>query len=225
MPEYQGSIRVGDGSGENLATQLTVDDERLIVAAGDHEIGNWAIEELSAERRNGTFHIGVEGEELVLTVADPVGFMQALGIEDRPVKAGKPKKKKKEKKVRKARSRKDESPRAEPPPDPVPIPAGTAAASPFEDQPPAEPSWWSRVPLRAKQAGAGVLVLVILGVFLPDILALLLLLAGMVTLFLGIAARSDGGTTILPPAFFGTTAAAVLGIALVLVAVLIIAVT
>ena len=49
--------------------------------------------------------------------------------------------------------------------------------------------------------------------------------AGLATLFLAIAAKSEGGGTFLPPPFFATTAASVGGIALVLLAITIIAVT
>ena len=126
---------------------------------------------------------------------------------------------------------------AEPPPavianEVAPRPAAEAprAETPLEalrEQPTAGSvaSLWSRLSLRSKLAGAGGIVLVILGVIAPTLLALLFMVAGMATLFLAIAAKSEGGGTFLPPPFFATTAASVGGIALVLLAITIIAVT
>ena len=216
MPEFQGSIRLEDGDGDTLDTKLTVDSGRLVVTAGEHEIGDWAIEELFVERHNGEFRVRVEGEELVLGVNDPVGFHQGLGLDDRRPKLKRSAKLRKEKRS----TRKTDPPAAAPTSEP------SQSAAPTEAQPGSDnPSLWNRLSLRSKLVGAGAIALAVLGVFAPSWLALLLLLAGMVTLFLGIAARNDSGTSILPPPFFATTGAGVLGIALVLVAVALIALT
>ncbi len=201
MPIFEGTIRLEDGDG--LESSLTVDSGRFVVEAGEYEIGNWAVEELSVERQNGEFRIGVEGEELVVSVSDPATFSESLGIKER-----KPKQRKKTKteKVSKKRSREEANPPA------------TAAA----DQ---TPGLLARIPTKWKLSGFVLVGLVVLGVLVPSWLALLLLLVGMVTLFLGIAARSESGAAFLPPPFFATTAASVGGIALVLLAVVIIAIT
>jgi hypothetical protein len=80
---------------------------------------------------------------------------------------------------------------------------------------------WQRIPTKWKLVGLGVIGLAALGLFVPTLLALLLMLTGMVTLFLAIAAKSESGTAIMPPPFFATTAASVGGIALVLLAAVI----
>ncbi len=90
MPHFNGTIQLDDGDG--LETILTVDSGRLIAKAGEHEIGNWAVGELEMERRNGEFHIKVEGEELVVGVEDAVGFTEILGIKEAKVKEGRQKK-------------------------------------------------------------------------------------------------------------------------------------
>ena len=65
----------------------------------------------------------------------------------------------------------------------------------------------------------------VLGFFAPTVLALLFLLAGIGTLFLAIAAKSESGMAIMPPPFFATTAASVGGIVLVLLAAAIMVIT
>jgi hypothetical protein len=223
MTVFTGSIQLSGAPGEDLETSLTVESGRLIVTSREHEIGNWSVDEVSAERGEAHFRIHVEGEDLIVAVADPEGFAQALGVRDRKQSRGTKLKLAK-------RSRRKERPE----PD-VGTPAVPPAASqrvrpappPDSEKEPSrpEPSWWSRLPRRLKLAGGGVLGLAVLGVLLPGLLALLFLLAGMLTLFLGIAARSDSGSGLLPPPFFATTTAAVAGIALVLLGVVIIAAT
>jgi len=232
MPQFNGTIRVGDGDG--LETNLTVDSGRLVVTAGEHEIGNWAVDELSVKRQNDEFRVRVEGEEIAVAVADPVGFSEVLGVQDRTLKRRRAKKPRTEKGL-KRKERSESGPTASPV---VPAPRlessppvrDAVAPSPMtgirETQAPEEePALWSRLPLRFKLAGAGLVGLLVLGLVAPSLLALLLMLVGMVTLFLGIAARSDGGTAFMPPPFFATTAAAAGGIVMVLLAVVIIAVT
>jgi hypothetical protein len=227
MPVFSGTIRLEDGDG--LETNLTIDDGRLLVTAGEHEIGNWAVQELSVKRVDDEFRVGVEDDELVVAVTDPAGLSEVLGI-----KGDKPKRLRAKKTKAEKRSKRELG--SQPTPDSpvatqvVPAPAPLAEAPPrrntSEDQPSGEgSSLWRRLSPRTKLIGAGVLGLVILGVIAPSLLAFLLMLVGMVTLFLGIAARSDSGTAFLPPPFFATTAAAAGGIGMVLLAVVIIAIT
>lgn len=248
MPEFKGTIRLEDGNGDGLESNLMVDSGRLVVTAGEHEIGNWGIGDLSVKRRNADFHISVEGESLVVVAADPVGLAQVLEIKDRASKKRRAKKPKSKRPRRTERNQLpadpqtattavvDPTPPVDPPPvatvppsdslspysasEPLPTPAINEVQTPGETS-----SLWDRLSSRTKLAGAGVIALAVLGVFAPSLLALLLLLVGMVTLFLGIAARSEGATAFLPPPFFATTAAAGGGIGLVLLAVVIIAIT
>ena len=271
MPEFKGTIQLGEGDGDGLATNLTVDAGRLVVTAQEHEIGNWAVEELSVKRQNSEFRIRVEGEELVVAVADPVGLSQVLDIKEPTPKRWRVRKPKAAKSSRKGSSQPKADPEpatiaaAIPPPAespavdsapqseslivaPVP-PADSPAVDPAPQSeslivapvPPAEslPAYvtkevqstveatspWARLSSRTKLAGLGVIVLVVLFVIAPNLLALLMMLAGMGTLFLAIAAKSDSGTTILPPPFFATDMAIFGGIGMVLLAVVIIAIT
>ncbi|MDH3260419.1 MAG: hypothetical protein OEM81_11860 [Acidimicrobiia bacterium] len=249
MPEFKGTIQLGEGDGDGLATNLTVDAGRLVVTAQEHEIGNWAVEELSVKRQNSEFRIRVEGEELVVAVADPVGLSQVLDIKEPTPKRWRVRKPKAAKSSRKGSSQ----PKADPEPATIAAAIPPPAESPAVDSapqseslivapvPPAEslPAYvtkevqstveatspWARLSSRTKLAGLGVIVLVMLFVIAPNLLALLMMLAGMGTLFLAIAAKSDSGTTILPPPFFATDMAIFGGIGMVLLAVVIIAIT
>ena len=224
MREFEGTIKLEDGDG--LATSLLVDDGRLRVTAGEHEIGNWAINELSAVHRNGEFRLSVEDDELVVGVNDPAGLSEALGIKDQKGKQRRGKKPRTEKRLK--RSKASPTEKTSPVPTPVveaPVPKMEATPVPAAD---AEqtgepvPSLWTRLSRRTKVIGAVAVGLLILGVINPSLLAALLLLAGLAMLFLAIAAKGEGGTTgFHPPAFFATDLAVGVGFGMVLIAILI----
>lgn len=106
-------------------------------------------------------------------------------------------------------------------PGPPPVPKEFLAATP---PPPKPPSLWSLLPLRWKLTGFGVVGLIVFGVFYPGILALLLMVTGMVTLFLAIAAKGDSQSAVRMPAFFTTTPAIVAGVVMVVLGLILIAI-
>ena len=201
-----------------------VDSGRFIAKAGEHELGNWAVGELSVERRNNEFRIKVEDDELVVGVADPVGFSQILGVNEQKPKERRDKKPKASRPKRKERSRDQvDSPTVATPAvtaAPVSVAEPSLAATPSTASEEATPLW-ARIPKRWKLAGLGLIGILVFFVLAPDLLALVMMLAGVVTLFLAIAAKSESGTGILPPPFFGTTAAIGGGIGSVLLSLLI----
>jgi hypothetical protein len=229
MPDFNGTIQLEDGDG--LETILTVDSGRLIAKAGEHELGNWAVGELEMERRNGEFRIKVEGEELIVGVEDPAGFTEILGINEAKPKEGRQKKPRTPRVKRKDRKRAEANLVPTAPAAPVvvapvsvtepPPPSTNGAVSPPEEG----PSLWARIPLRAKLAGLVVIGLVAFFFLAPNLLALLLMLAGVATLFLAIAAKSESGTGVLPPPFFATTTAIAGGIGSVVLAMIIMVIT
>ncbi len=244
MPVFKGSIRVAGSNEAGLEASLAVDEGRLVVRSQKHEIGNWALEDLLVEQRGDAFHIQVEGEELVVAVGDAAGFSEGLGMNDRQLNRARAKRIKAEEKARrKKRSAPEETvaipppvvatpappPQAEPPPvtpppetrapGPPPVPKEFLAATP---PPPKPPSLWRLLPLRWKLAGFGVVGLIVFGVFYPGILALLLMLTGMVTLFLAIAAKGDSQSAVRMPAFFTTTPAIVAGVVMVVLGLILI---
>ena len=224
MSDFKGTIRLDDGDG--LDTILTVDSGRFIAKAGEHEIGNWAVDELGIDRHNSEFRIKVEGEELVVSVEDPAGFTEILGVKEKKSKERRQKKSRAPKIKRKERSRAPANP---PPaavataPAPVADPAYVAATGEAAD--PEGPSLWERIPIRAKLIGLGVIALVVFFLLAPNLLALVLVLAGVTTLFLAIAAKDESGSRVLPPPFFATTTAIAGGIGSVVLGLAIMAIT
>lgn len=79
--------------------------------------------------------------------------------------------------------------------------------------------------MRTKLIGLGVIGFVAFFFVAPSLLALLLMLAGVATLFLAIAAKNETGSGILPPPFFATNAAIAGGFGSVLLALVIMVVT
>lgn len=333
MPEFKGKIRLEDG--DSLETTLTVDSRRLVVKAGAHEIGNWSINELSAKRRNSQFRIKVEGEELVVDVADPIGVANALDVKAEESKGRRGKKtsarrfKRKERPAPEVKPSPAVAPAAadpvfvpEPPPvvapaaaDPVfvpePPPVVAPAAAPdtiffgepepavappvFAPEPPpvvapaaavaepvlfaepepepvvvpaavmppvsvpepapvvapvavvappvsvpepasgvsvvegetvdTEPSLWQRTPMRTKLIGLGAVGFIIFFFVAPSLLAVVLMLAGVATLFLAIAAKNESGSGFMPPPFFATNMAIAGGFGSVLLAMAIMVIT
>ena len=367
MPEFKGKIRLEDG--DSLETTLMVESRRLVVKAGGHEIGNWSISQLSAKRRNSEFRIKVEGEELVVDVADPIGVANALDVKADEPKGRRGKKPSTKRFKRKGRATPEVKPPPvvapaaavtpptfvpgpepavapaavappvfvpEPPPvvaaavadtiffgepepvvapepevadpvlfaepevvpklavaDPVffgepepevadlvlfaePEPEPTVAdpvlfvepepeplVAPAAVMPPAlvpgpapvvasvavvappvaipepapgaaaveeeavdtEPSLWQRTPMRTKLIGLGVVGFIIFFFVAPSLLALVLMLAGVATLFLAIAAKNESGSGLMPPPFFATNMAIAGGFGSVLLAMAIMVLT
>ena len=364
MPEFKGTIRLEDG--DSLETTMTVESRRLVVKAGAHEIGNWSISELSTKRRNSQFRIKVEGEELVVDVADPIGVANALDVKADESKGRRGKKPSARRFKRKERPAPEVKPSpavaaaaadpvfvpepppvvaaaaaepvfvpepppvvapaaavadaiffgepdpavappafvSEPPPvvapaapdtiffgepepavappviapEPPPVVAPAAAVAepvlfaepepepvvvPAAVMPPAfvpepapvvtsvavvappgavsepasgvaavegetvdtEPSLWQRTPMRTKLIGLGAVGFIIFFFVAPSLLALVLMLAGVATLFLAIAAKNESGSGLMPPPFFATNTAIAGGLGSVLLAMVIMVIT
>jgi hypothetical protein len=235
MPDFKGKIRLEDGDG--LETTLTVDSGRFVAKAGEHEIGNWAVNELSVVRRNSEFLIKVEGEELVVVMADPLGFSEILGVKEEKSKERRRKTARSPKLRRKERSTPEAKPPDAAPPAydaalpayAVPAPAVVAEPAPVAAtgvvQAADEVPLWQRIPMRTKLIGLGVIGFVVFFIVAPSLLALLLLLAGVGTLFLAIAAKNESGSGFLPPPFFATNTAVAGGIGSVVLSLVIMVIT
>ncbi|MGI9647867.1 MAG: hypothetical protein ACR2OI_05045 [Acidimicrobiia bacterium] len=78
MEEFEGTVRLAGDTGTLYAVMLVADD-RLKVSTRRHEIGNWALTEISSSLRDDGCHITAEGEELVVLVEEPKRFAEAIG--------------------------------------------------------------------------------------------------------------------------------------------------
>ncbi|MGH8945412.1 MAG: hypothetical protein ACRDVL_04625 [Acidimicrobiia bacterium] len=59
---------------------VNIADERLVFTMDRETLGDWALDEIEVETRPDGFHLILDEEEIVLTVADPVGFAGELAI-------------------------------------------------------------------------------------------------------------------------------------------------
>ena len=78
MEEFEGSVRLAGDTG-TLYAVMVVTEDRLTVSSRQHEIGNWALTDISSSLRDDGCHITAEGEELVVSVEDPKRFAEAIG--------------------------------------------------------------------------------------------------------------------------------------------------
>jgi hypothetical protein len=106
-------------------------------------------------------------------------------------------------------------------PEPAPVAAPVVAAEEADDG----PSLWERTSKRTKLIGLGVIGFAIFFFVAPNLLALLMMLAGVATLFLAIAAKNESGSGFMPPPFFATNTAIAGGFGSVLLAMVIMVIT
>jgi len=64
-----------------LSAVLRVTDGRLLLTSQEHELGSWALEQVSARLRPEGCYVGVGGEEFIVTVPRPAQLAEAIGLE------------------------------------------------------------------------------------------------------------------------------------------------
>ena len=84
MPTYEGSLRIPGDEGPPLAVMIDLVDGRLLMSAGDSEIGNWAMSEIRVNALPDGFHLRAEGEEVLLDITDDAQFAVDLGLRTAP---------------------------------------------------------------------------------------------------------------------------------------------
>ncbi len=77
MSGFNAALKV-TGNTEPLQARLEVENGRLIISAADQSIGDWNLKDLDIGRTPEGFRFEVEGEELLLEVADPLAFEEAI---------------------------------------------------------------------------------------------------------------------------------------------------
>ncbi|MGH8937515.1 MAG: hypothetical protein ACRDXD_14835 [Acidimicrobiia bacterium] len=164
MSVFEGKLRVPGQYGSDVGGSVALENDRLVVVAGAHQIGDWPAVEVSVVLEPGGFHLRVGDDELIIQVTDPAGFAEALEASHRGRKG------------RRARPRKDRQKKER-----------AASARPAARSRPQRrplPAWW-------KWAGLGLLALVGLALFVPALVVLLLMLAGGTVLIAGTLAIVD----------------------------------
>ena len=79
MGQFSASLKV-PGDASSLPATVDIDDGRLRVASGDHEIGNWALVDIDLTPGPEGVHVSAEGEELILQFSESAAFEEAAGL-------------------------------------------------------------------------------------------------------------------------------------------------
>jgi hypothetical protein len=79
MGQFSASLKV-PGDTSSLPATVDIDDGRLRVASGDHEIGNWALVDIDLTPGPEGVHVSAEGEELILQFSESAAFEEAAGL-------------------------------------------------------------------------------------------------------------------------------------------------
>lgn len=78
MEVFKGTVRLAGDTG-TLEAVMLVADNRLKVKTSHSEIGDWELSELYSRIRPDGCHIVAEGEELIVSVDEPLRFAAAIG--------------------------------------------------------------------------------------------------------------------------------------------------
>jgi hypothetical protein len=79
MGQFSASLKV-PGDANALPATVDIDDGRLLVASGDHVIGNWALVDINLTPGPEGVHVSAEGEELILQFSESAAFEEAAGL-------------------------------------------------------------------------------------------------------------------------------------------------
>ena len=84
MGTYFGSLRVPGERGPGLGVVIDLTDNRIRIAAGSAEIGDWTKDEVRVHADDDGFHLRAEGEEVILDLAEDAQFAVDFGLRSAP---------------------------------------------------------------------------------------------------------------------------------------------
>jgi hypothetical protein len=85
MSSFSARLRMPGRSRLPLGVEVDISHDRITLTAGDRMVAGWSLGEIEVVTLSDGFHIKVDGEEIVLDVADPTRFATELGVgEERP---------------------------------------------------------------------------------------------------------------------------------------------
>ena len=83
MGRFDASLKtLGDRVG--LPATVVIEDDRLSIAAGDEEIGEWNLNEIHLEPTPTGFRMAAEGEQILIEMPNPEAFGSELNKSSRP---------------------------------------------------------------------------------------------------------------------------------------------
>jgi hypothetical protein len=209
MGQFSASLKV-PGDTTTLPAIVDIDAGRLRVASGDHEIGNWALDDIDLTPGPEGVHVSAEGEELILQFSESEAFEEAAGLNGKKSVVSMPKpfklptlsKAPKHAPAGNSGTRPDGTTATTnvEKPGTASSPASTSVDQPAaESKPPKQPGAIDRALERAEKMFGGrlpswvftrggaflVLAALVVAILLPSLVSTLLLIAGLVLLVLG----------------------------------------
>src|SRR5512145_2448620 len=84
MTAYDAQLRLSGTDDAPISVVVDLTDDRLIMTAGDIEVGDWARDQVRVSAMPDGFHVRAEGEEIILDVTDDAHFALDLGLRNAP---------------------------------------------------------------------------------------------------------------------------------------------
>lgn len=84
MTAYDAQLRLSGTDDPPISVVVDLTDDRLIMTAGDIEVGDWARDQVRVSAMPDGFHVRAEGEEIILDVTDDAHFAIDLGLRNAP---------------------------------------------------------------------------------------------------------------------------------------------
>ena len=78
--DTRGTLQLTGETGPELPVRVQIDDDWLKLTTAEETVGHWPLADIGIRDRRKGFSIRAEGEEILLTVDDEVGFAGAVGL-------------------------------------------------------------------------------------------------------------------------------------------------
>lgn len=84
MTAYDAQLRLSGTDDAPISVVVDLTDDRLIMTAGNIEVGDWPRDQVRVSAMPDGFHVRAEGEEIILDVTDDAHFALDLGLRNAP---------------------------------------------------------------------------------------------------------------------------------------------
>jgi hypothetical protein len=84
MTAYDARLKLSGTDDAPISVVVDLTDDRLVMTAGDIEVGDWARDQVRVSALPDGFHVRAEGEEIILDVTDDAHFALDLGLRNAP---------------------------------------------------------------------------------------------------------------------------------------------
>lgn len=95
MHDFSGTVHLADEPEAELDAKVTVDLNRVLIRAGDHEIGSWPHADVSVSKVDDVIRLIADGETLILKLNKGDFLLDLLGAEEPPPSRGRKRRRKK----------------------------------------------------------------------------------------------------------------------------------